>query len=37
MIFDGRHLIITFAALVIGMIAGAIYGWMMRDEKGNKQ
>lgn len=35
--FDGRHLLITIAALVIGMIAGAIYGWMIRDEqKGNK-
>ena len=31
--FDGRHLIINFAALVIGMIVGAIYGWMIRDEQ----
>ena len=33
MAFDGRHLIITFAALVIGLIVGAIYGWMIRDEQ----
>jgi ABC-type xylose transport system permease subunit len=35
--FDGRHLIIAIVALVIGLIAGAIYGWMIRNEqKGNK-
>lgn len=35
--FDGRHLIITYTALVIGLIVGAIYGWMIRDEQeGNK-
>jgi hypothetical protein len=31
--FDGRHLLITIAALIIGMIVGAIYGWMNRDEQ----
>lgn len=33
---DGTHLAAFYIGIIIGMIAGAIYGWMMRDEKGNK-
>lgn len=34
---NGTHLAVFFIGIIIGMIAGAIYGWMIRDEKGNRQ
>lgn len=33
--FDGRHLLITIAALAVGYIAGAIYGWLLKGENEN--
>lgn len=34
---NGTHLAAFFIGIIIGMIAGAIYGWMIRDEqKGGK-
>ena len=35
--FDGRHLGLIWATLIIGLIVGAICGWLIRDEqKGGK-
>lgn len=30
---DGTHLAVFFIGIIIGMIAGVIYGWMIRDER----
>lgn len=35
--FDGRHLMLVFAALAVGYIAGAIYGWLLKGEKNEKR
>jgi gas vesicle protein len=35
--FDGIHLAALYIGVIIGIIAGAIYGWMIRDEKGNEK
>ena len=31
--FDGRHLLVYFTVSVIFFLAGAIFGWIMRDEQ----
>lgn len=31
--FDGRHLLVCFTVSVIFFLAGAIFGWIMRDEQ----
>jgi fructose-specific phosphotransferase system IIC component len=30
---DGTHLAAFYTGIIIGMIAGTIYGWMIRDER----
>jgi hypothetical protein len=30
---DGTHLTAFYIGIIIGMIAGAIYGWLIRDEQ----
>jgi ABC-type dipeptide/oligopeptide/nickel transport system permease subunit len=30
---DGTHLAALYIGIIIGMIAGAIYGWLIRDEQ----
>ena len=30
---DGTHLAALYIGVIIGMIVGAICGWMMRDEQ----
>jgi hypothetical protein len=33
--FDGRHFTVVVLAYIIGCIAGAIYGWILKGEKQN--
>jgi ABC-type dipeptide/oligopeptide/nickel transport system permease subunit len=30
---NGTHLAALYIGIIIGMIAGVIYGWMIRDER----
>jgi hypothetical protein len=30
---DGTHLAALYIGIIIGMIAGVIYGWMIGDER----
>lgn len=30
---NGTHLTAFYIGIIIGMIVGAIYGWMIRDEQ----
>ena len=31
--FDGRHLMVCFTVAIICFLAGAILGWIMREEQ----
>ena len=34
--FNGIHLALVMGALVVGFACGAAYGWLLRDERGDK-
>jgi len=31
-LFDGRHLLICFIVAIVAFIAGAYYGWILKEE-----